>query len=389
VRAILHVDMDAFYASVEQRDDPRLRGKPVIVGGRSRRGVVLAASYEVRPFGVRSAMPMAAALRRAPHAIVVPPRRDRYEQASEQAFAVFRRYTPLVEPLSLDEAFLDVTASQSLFGDGETIARAIKRDVREEIGLTASAGVAPCKFAAKVASDLRKPDGLVVVPADRVAVAAFLAPLPVERMWGVGPKTAPRMRALGFATIGDLARADAPELERVLGSWGAEVARLARGEDDREVVPDGRAKSIGAEETYEEDLVGADAIAPTLLAHAGRVARRLVRAGLWAKTVAIKIKYADFSLRTRSTTLADAVQDTDAIHRAAVDLLARVPLEGRRVRLTGVSVSGIRLGEPAPELFPDPRAEKRRRLEEVATRIADRYRDEGAITRATLIGKRR
>jgi DNA polymerase-4 len=332
-------------------------------------------------------MPMAAALRLAPHAIVVPPRRDQYEQASEQAFAVFRRYTPLVEPLSLDEAFLDVTASQSLFGDGEAIARAIKRDVREEIGLTASAGVAPCKFAAKVASDLRKPDGLVVVPAD--GVAAFLAPLPVERMWGVGPKTAPRMRALGFATIGDLARADAPELERVLGSWGTEVARLARGEDDREVVPDGRAKSIGAEETYEEDLVGAEAVAPTLLAHAGRVARRLVRAGLWAKTVVIKIKYADFSLRTRRATLADAVQDTDAIHRAAVELLARVPLEGRRVRLTGVSVSGIRPGEPAPELFPDAGAEKRRRLEEVATRIADRYGDENAITRATLIGKRR
>jgi len=387
MRTILHVDMDAFYASVEQRDDPALRGKPVIVGGRSRRGVVLAASYEVRPFGVRSAMPMAEALRKAPHAIVVPPHRDRYEKASEQTFAIFHRYTPLVEPLSLDEAFLDVTASRSLFGDGETIARAIKREVHEELGLTASAGVAPCKFAAKVASDLRKPDGLVVVPEG--GVAEFLAPLPIERMWGVGPKTAPKMRALGYATIGDLTRGPTETLERVLGVWGIEVARLARGDDERDVVPDGQAKSIGAEETYEEDLVGADAIAPTLLDHAARVARRLVRAGLSARTVAVKIKYADFSLRTRRTTLPEPVQDTDGIHRAALDLLARMPLQGRRVRLTGVSVSGISEGAPPPALFPDPEAERRRKVEEVSARIADRFGDEGAVTRATLLGRHR
>jgi DNA polymerase-4 len=387
VRTILHVDMDAFYASVEQRDDPALRGKPVIVGGRSRRGVVLAASYEVRPFGVRSAMPMAEALRKAPHAIVVPPHRDRYEKASEEAFAIFHRYTPLVEPLSLDEAFLDVTASRSLFGDGETIARAIKRDVRAELGLAASAGIAPCKFAAKVASDLRKPDGLVVVPEG--GVAEFLAPLPIERVWGVGPKTAPKMRELGYATIGDLTRAPTETLERVLGVWGIEVARLARGDDERDVVPDAMAKSIGAEETYEEDLVGAEAIAPTLLDHAARVARRLVRAGLSARTVAVKIKYADFSLRTRRTTLAEPVQDTDAIHRAAVEALSRIPLQGRRVRLTGVSVSGIHEGPPPPALFRDENAEKRRRIEEVATRIADRFGDEGVVTRATLLGKPR
>ncbi|HTQ46667.1 MAG TPA: DNA polymerase IV [Polyangiaceae bacterium] len=387
MRTILHVDMDAFYASVEQRDDPALRGKPVIVGGRSRRGVVLAASYEVRPFGVRSAMPMAEALRKAPHAIVVPPHRDRYEKASEDAFAIFHRYTPLVEPLSLDEAFLDVTASRSLFGDGETIARSIKRDIREELGLTASAGVAPCKFAAKVASDLRKPDGLVVVPEG--GIAEFLAPLPIERMWGVGPKTSPKMRDLGYATIGDLTRAPTETLERVLGVWGIEVARLARGDDERDVVPDAQAKSIGAEETYEEDLVGADAIAPTLLDHAARVARRLVRAGLSARTVVVKIKYADFSLRTRRTTLSEPVQDTDAIHRAAVEMLDRIPLQGRRVRLTGVSVSGIHDGPPPPALFRDESAEKRRRVEEVAKRIADRFGDEGAVTRATLLGKPR
>ncbi|HEY8092108.1 MAG TPA: DNA polymerase IV [Polyangiaceae bacterium] len=382
-RTILHVDMDAFYASVEQRDDPSLRGKPVIVGGRSRRGVVLAASYEVRPFGVHSAMPMAEALRRAPHAIVVEPHRDRYEAASDAVFAVLRRYTPLVEPLSLDEAFLDVTASQSLFGDGEAIAKAIRRDIRAELELAASAGIAPCKFVAKVASDSAKPDGLLVVR--EADVAAFLAPLPVDRMWGVGPKTAPKMRELGFLTLGDLAKADAATLERALGSWGGEVSRLARGEDDRDVVPDGLAKSIGAEETYEEDLQGREAIGATLLSHAGRVARRLVRAELAAHTVAVKVKYADFTVRTRRETLREAVRDTDSIHRAATALLARFPLEGRRVRLTGVSVSGLVDGAPEPALFPDAAADKRRKLEELTARIADRFADEHAVTRATLL----
>jgi DNA polymerase-4 len=387
VRAILHVDMDAFYASVEQRDDPSLRGKPVIVGGPSRRGVVLAASYEARPFGVRSAMPMAQALRLAPRAIVVPPRPGRYAEASAATFAVFRRFTPLVEPLSLDEAFLDVTASQALFGDGESIARTIKREVRADVGLTASAGVAPCKFAAKVASDLGKPDGLLVVPAG--GVADFLRPLPIERMWGVGPKTAPRLRALGYETLGDLARAGEDALERLLGAWGAHVARLARGEDERDVDPDGAARSIGAEVTYEHDVVGADAIRPRLLEHAERVARRLVRAGLSARTVTVKIKYADFTLRTRRATLPSPVNDTESIHGAAVDCLSRVPLEGRRVRLTGISVSGLVEGGPAPTLFPDPSADKRRTVEALAARIADKFGDEHAITRATLLGRPR
>jgi len=330
---------------------------------------------------------MAEALRRAPNAIVVAPRHDRYAQASAEALAILRRFTPLVEPLSLDEAFLDVTASRELFGDGRTIAGAIKAQVRRELGLTVSAGVAPCKFVAKVASDLGKPDGLLVV--EPVDVAAFLAPLPVERMWGIGPKTAPKMRALGYETIGDLARAGEIVLERVLGAWGAEVAQLARGSDDRDVVANGLARSIGAEVTYEEDLVGAEAIARTLLGHSGRVARRLLRAGLAARTVAVKIKYSDFTLRTRRATLSEPVQDTDSIYRAAVELLARVPLERRRVRLTGVSVSGIVCGQQVATLFPDARAAKRRSLEEVTARIAERFGDEGAVMRASLIGKPR
>ncbi|HEY5145336.1 MAG TPA: DNA polymerase IV [Polyangiaceae bacterium] len=385
MRTILHVDMDAFYASVEQRDDPSLRGRPVIVGGSSRRGVVLAASYEVRPFGVRSAMSMGEALRRAPHAIVVPPHRDRYEAASAQVFAIFRRYTPLVEPLSLDEAFLDVTASRGLFGDGEATARAIKRDVRAEVELTASAGVATCKFAAKIASDLRKPDGLVVVPVD--GIASFLAPLPIERMWGVGPKTAPKMRELGFTTIGSLASAEPKTMVAHFGTWGEQMILLARGEDDREVDPSGVALSIGAEETYEDDLRDAESIRRTLLEHAGRVARRLVRNGLSARTVVVKIKYSDFTIRSRRATLPEPVQDTDAIYRAAVSLLARLPIESRRVRLTGVSVSGIEPGGPPLTLIPDVEAERRLKIEQVSARISERFGDERTVTRATLLKK--
>jgi DNA polymerase-4 len=386
-RTILHVDMDAFYASVEQLDDPSLRDKPLIVGGSARRGVVLAASYAVRPFGVHSAMSMGEALRRAPHAVVVPPRRDRYEAVSAQVFAIFRRYTPLVESLSLDEAFLDVTASRGLFGDGEATARAIQRDVQDEVGLSASAGVAPCKFVAKIASDLRKPRGLVVVAAD--GVASFLAPLPVERMWGVGPKTAPKMRALGYVTIGDLAAADMKKMVAHFGTWGQQMILLARGEDERPVDPCGVARSVGAEETYENDLTDAESIRRTLLDHASRVARRLVRGDLCARTVVVKIKYSDFKIRTRSATLPEPVQDTDAIYGAAVELLARMPIESRRVRLTGVSVSGLELGAPPRMLLPDPGADRRRRLEELSARISQRFGDERTVTRATLLKDRR
>jgi DNA polymerase-4 len=374
--------MDAFYASVEQRDRPELRGRPVLVGGPSRRGVVTAASYEARPFGARSAMPMAQAIRLCPQAVVVPVRIARYAEVSAEIFAIFHRYTPLVQGLSLDEAFLDVTASQSLFGDGASIARQIKDVIHRELELTASAGVAPCRFVAKVASDLRKPDGLVVVREDEVR--AFLAPLPIERMWGVGHKTAPKLRALGFATLGDFARADGAQLEHLLGSFGRHVQALARGEDDREVDPHLAAKSVGAEMTYEHDLLTESDIERTLLEHAARIAQRMVREELSARTVTIKLKYADFTLVTRRVTLAEPIADTGSIYAAARSLLAKIDLRGARIRLTGVSVEGLLDGAPPPTLFPDVAAKKRQKLESVLAQAADRYGGK-PLTRATLI----
>ena len=380
-RQILHIDMDAFFASVEQRDNPALLGKPVLVGGQSRRGVVAAASYEARVFGCRSAMPMHEALRKCPQAIVVSPSRGRYDEVSSQVFEVFHNYTPLVEGLSIDEAFLDVTGSRSLFGDGEAIARMIRRDVQAKTGLTCSAGVASSKFAAKVASDMNKPDGLTIVGED---VAAFLAPLPVERMWGIGPKTAPTLRRLGYATLGDLAKANPASLERVLGAWGADVSELARGNDPREVVPDRDAKSIGAECTYEQDLTTKDAIGRTLLAHAARVAERLTDEGLVAGAVVVKLKYADFTLLTRRKTLDEPASDTTTLHDTCLELLERFPLQGERIRLTGVSVQDIGEGAKQPTLFPDRAAERRRELEGVLQSARGRFGGH-PITFATLL----
>ena len=380
MRTILHVDMDAFFASVEELDDPSLRGKPVLVGGAFRRGVVAAASYAARKQGARSAMPMAEALRRCPDAIVVPPRRDRYAEISARVFAIFRRYTPVVEGLSLDEAFLDVTASQTLFGSGEGMARAIRRAIESELGLTASAGVATSKFVAKVASDLEKPDGLVVVPDD---VAAFLAPLPIERMWGIGPKTSPRLRELGYKTLGDLARASVPSLSRVLGQMASRAKELAQGKDDRPVVAHGEAKSIGSESTYEDDLTGDEALSRAVLSHAQIVARRLTSERLCARTVTVKVKLADFTLLSRQLGFDEPVSDTQSIHEAGRRLLARFHLQDARVRLVGVSVSGLSEAARIGSLFPDPERERRKRIEGLVGALHEKHG--GAITRATLL----
>ena len=381
MRTVIHFDMDAFFASVEQLDNPNLRGKPVLVGARSRRGVVTAASYEARPTGVGSAMSMVEALRRCPEAIVVPPRRARYSELSSRVFEVFRRYTPLVEGLSVDEAFLDVTGSQALFGDGPEIARRIKQDVSSEIGLTGSAGVAPNKFVAKIASDMDKPDGLTVVPHD--GGAEFLAPLPLERMWRVGPKARVKLRAAGLQTIGDLARADVRTLQHLLGSWGPVARDLARGLDERPVVVGSPPKSLGSETTFEHDLTTAEALLKPILRQSMQVADRLVNKGLWAQVVTLKIKYGDHRIRTRQARLSRGVADTDAIFEVAGDLLTRFDALDTGVRLTGVSVSSL-TKHPDAELFPDEERARRERLAATTRALRERFGAAG-VTRASLI----
>jgi DNA polymerase-4 len=378
--AILHVDMDAFYASVEQRDDPALRGRPVIVGGHPRRGVVLAASYEVRRFGVRSAMPMARALQAAPQAVVVAPRFHAYVEASEAVFRIFESVTPLVEPLSLDEAFLDVTASVALFGPPATIAAEVRRRIREEVHLPASAGIAAVKFVAKIASDVGKPDGQYEVPAG--GAEAFLRPLPVGRLWGVGPRTEAVLARLGLRTIGDVADRSLPWLEEHLGSSARHFWELSHGIDDRVVVPDTGARSVGAQDTLEEDVRGAEALLPHLHSQALRVGRRLRRAGLRCRAVQLTIKYGDFRSLTRQRTLEAPTDYGQALYREAVALLAKVDVS-RPVRLTGVAAQALVREEPQLGLFGGPPPSRADQLNQAVDRIATRFGQQ-AITTADL-----
>jgi DNA polymerase-4 len=384
MRAIIHVDMDAFYASVEQRDTPSLRGKPVIVGGHAQRGVVVAASYEVRPFGVRSAMPMARAVKMAPQAIVVPPRFSAYAEASEQVFSIFERYTPLIEPLSLDEAFLDVTASVGLFGPPAEIARRIRKEIAAELSLPASAGLAPVKFVAKIASDLAKPNGQREILAEEVV--ATLAKLPVSRLWGVGPKTEEELTRAGLKTIGDVGARGVEWLEKRFGPLGRHLWELSQGIDAREVVPDRAAKSVGAEDTFEEDLRGLDLLRPHVHAQALRVGRRLRKAGVKGRVVQLKVKFSDFTTITRRTTLSSPTDDGQAIYRAALELLERAH-EGKPIRLTGVSVQSLgeqeepqQLGLFSAPAKPAPRSAK---LNAALDRIAERFGTK-AITTADI-----
>ena len=359
--------MDAFYASVEQRDFPDLRGKPVIVGGHPRRGVVLAASYEVRPFGVRSAMPMAVAVRKAPTAIVVPPRMSAYEEASDAVFAILSTVTPLIEPLSLDEAFLDVTASRELFGPPGKIASDLRARIAAEVELPASAGIASVKFVAKIASDLAKPNGQKeVAPGTE---RTFLAPLPVGRLWGVGPKTEAVLAELGLATIGQIADADPDWLNRHV-SGGRDLWDLACGIDPRKVVPDREAKSIGAEDTFDEDLAGKESLLPTIHAQALRVARRLRHAGRKTSVLQLKLKLADFTLLTRRTTLPEPTDDGQALYRAATALLEVEPLR-QKVRLTGVSAQSLLSHSGQLSLFDSDR--RVGRLNAALDRIHDKF----------------
>jgi DNA polymerase IV len=384
VTAIIHIDMDAFYASVEQRDHPELRGKPVIVGGHPKRGVVLAASYQVRPFGVRSAIPMALAVRLAPNAIVVPPRFSAYLQASEKVFAIFERYTPQIEPLSLDEAFLDVTGSRRLFGEARDIARAIRRAIKDEVNLPASAGIASVKFVAKIASDLAKPNGEFEIAEGEEKEA--LAPLPVSRLWGVGPKSEERLRAMGLKTIGDVASKGRAFMREYFGGQGEHLYELSQGIDTRVVEPDHQAKSIGSEDTFEADIAIGTDLHPHLHGQALRVAARLRKASLMTRVVQLKLKLSDFTLLTRRATLETPSDDGQVLYRTAVDLLAKAPAHAT-VRLTGVSAQDVVPAGRTGSLFPtaeEKSALRRAKLNQALDAITEKF-GAASVTTADLI----
>ena len=350
--------MDAFYASVEQMDNPALRGKPVLVGGRpSGRGVVAACSYEARAFGVHSAMPMSQALRLCPQGVIVAPRFERYHEISQQVMAIFRQASAGIEPMSLDEAYLDITARIIAGEQPETIARAIKQRVKQEVGLTVSVGAATSKSVAKIASDMKKPDGLVVAPPG--GERDFLAPLPVRRLSGVGPRTEERLLALGMRTLGDLARATDALLQREFGVRGPELGAWSRGEDSRPVIARHETKSVSAESTFASDLGDAPTLLGELRRLAERVDERLRQSGLRGRTVTLKLRLADFTTFTRSYTLPHAMENAAALYEASLALLEREWGNGRRFRLLGLGVSGFPARNDTPRqpaLFDLPAA---------------------------------
>jgi DNA polymerase-4 len=381
-RTILHVDLDAFFAAVEQRDHPELRGKPVIVGGGGPhdRGVVSTASYEARKFGVHSAMPLRTAGRLCPQGIFVPVDGRKYQEESRRVMAILRRFTPQVQPVSIDEAFLDVTASRALFGDGEAIGQAIKSAVHDETGLTISVGVAATKLVAKVASDLRKPDGLVVVPPGEEA--AFLAPLAISRLWGVGEKTAAALAEYGVKTIGDLAALPPDALERRLGKHGASLVDRAHGIDPDPVSGGEAAKSIGHEHTFDRDTADREVIERTLLGMADGVAGRLRSSRIRAVTITLKLRDSSFATITRQTSLETPADLTEQVYEAAATLLRR-EMHGQKIRLVGVTASNFRDREQLSmfDVADDP---KRHAAAEALDKIRSKYGSR-AVTRARLV----
>jgi DNA polymerase-4 len=385
-RTIVHVDMDAFYASVEQRDRPELHGLPVIVGADPRgRGVVSAASYEARRFGVHSAMPITRAFRLCPEGVFLPVDMDKYARVSVEVMAILAEFTPLVEPLSIDEAFLDVTASGALWGDGAAIGRQIKSKIRSRTSLTASVGVAANKFVAKVASELEKPDGLVVVaPGEE---REFLSPLPVGRLWGVGKVAGAELQAMGILTIGQLAQTPAAHLKARFGPHGPDLLQLARGLDDRPVEPDAAPKSMGAEETFERDTLDVELVRATLRGQSERVARELRGTGYAGRTVTLKLRFADFSTITRAQT-GDPTQDGLAIYRRVEALFSRVRLT-QAVRLIGVSVSMLGAAGSGQLSLLEPDVARTERLARAVDRLAARFGDEAVRPASLVPGRRR
>jgi DNA polymerase-4 len=383
---ILHVDMDAFYASVEQRDDPQLRGLPVIVGGLKGRGVVCAASYEARKFGVKSAMPTATALKLCPHGVFLPVRMHHYAQISRQLRAIFLSFTPLVEPLSLDEAFLDVRGCEGLFGSAPEIARQIKLRVKSETELVASVGVAPNKFLAKLASDHGKPDGLVVLWPHQVT--EFLAPLPVGRIWGIGAKGQARLHALGITTIGQLAAASEKALVDRFGETGHAMWRLANGGDERAVVPDREAKSISTETTFSHDIGDPQVLRNCLLNLVDELATRLRQAGVRGRTIEVKIRSSDFHTQTRARSLKEATNVTEVVWRAALELFEKsLTAELLPVRLLGVGVTKLTRDTLVQgQLFSDDGRERQSALDTTIDAIRGQF-GTGAIQRASLLDR--
>jgi DNA polymerase IV len=381
LRQILHIDMDAFYASVEQRDDPALKGRPVIVGGSAEhRGVVSAASYEARTFGIHSAMPMAQAVKRCSYAVVLPVRMAHYAGISRQIRAIFERYTPLIEPISLDEAFLDVTGSERLFGDACQIGHTIKQQIKDELDLTASVGVAPNKFLAKVGSDLDKPDGFVIITEENKQ--QVLDPLPVRRIWGIGKVTQRILEQQGIRTVAQLRAMTWDRIHAVVGDSAATLQSLAQGLDDRPVETEGRAKSISSEQTFATDIADREALLQVLLEQVERVATRLRAQGLQARTVTLKFRYGDFRTLTRRKTLDHTTDLTEDLWQAAQDVFLRWQRSARgALRLLGFGVSGLSTGTAVQlELFPDPQAQKLKRLDRAVDQIKERYGG-GAIHR--------
>jgi DNA polymerase IV len=386
-RTILHLDMDAFFAAVEQRDHPELRGRPVIIGGDSdSRGVVSTCSYEARKFGVHSAMPTAQAKRLCPNGIYIHPDHAKYSAVSRQMFAILARYTPLIEGLSVDEAFLDVTGSQKLFGDGVTIAQRLKDEIRAELNLTASVGVSYNKFLAKLASDLEKPNGLVVItPAD---LDSRVHPLPITRLWGVGQKSGEQLMRLGLRTIGDVARMDVSRMRRYLGSLADHLYLLAQGLDERPVEPHREAKSIGQETTFAQDVRDVAFLEATLLAQVETIARRMRRKGVESRTVTLKLRYAPFRTITRSHTLPNPTALEKSLYQTAKLLLAKCGLtRDDAIRLIGVSVGPFSTAGETQQLslFDDVQSDiKQQDLSKVVDHLKDKF-GENVLTRARLV----
>jgi DNA polymerase-4 len=375
---IMHVDMDAFYAAVEQQDNPALKGKPVIVGGLSNRGVVSTASYEARKYGVHSAMPIVEAKRLCPEGVFLPGRHDRYAEVSRQIFEIFYHYTPLVEKLSIDEAFLDLTGCSRLFGDPIQIGKKIKEELYNKLGLTASIGLARNKFLAKLASDLDKPDGFFIL--EEKDIDRILEPLDISKVWGVGKKTEELLKSKGIDTIGRLKSLSLDELEMLLGKNGIQLYYLSRGIDNRKVEVNNQVKSISHEETFAENRVDKNLILASLLRMSIKVSRRLRKAGLQGSTIEIKVRYGDFTTYNRSVSLAVGTNKTDIIYEKAIYLLEKNRLLGKPIRLLGVGVSNLS-PEGAQQLSLFENNIKMDKLDKTIDLLRDRF-GESSVMRA-------